>query len=48
MTLWLERSGNGEWRWKVICVQTGEQAYFRYVHEAMNWVSQQAGVPGPW
>jgi hypothetical protein len=47
--LWLESSENGEfeWRWKVRCMQSGRQKYFRKIDQLLEFVGKEAGVAPP-
>jgi len=53
LTLWREpRQGaagqaDPEWRWRVRCVQTGTEAYFRRVGDLLAYVAEQSGLPPP-
>ncbi len=47
ITLWLEPSAEPEWRWRVTCVQTGEQRLFHHLQDFLTFVSTEADVPAP-
>ncbi len=53
LALWLEpRQGaagqvDPEWRWRVRCVQTGTEAYFRRIGDLLAHIAEQSGMPPP-
>ncbi len=50
VVLWLESRHTGqdaEWRWRVRCVQTGDEKCFRRVGDVLTFVADEAGAPPP-
>jgi len=50
LALWAEsrEAGAGqEWRWRVVHVQSGEQAYFNHLSEVLAFVASESGIPAP-
>ncbi len=50
ITLWSELrevEAEPEWRWRVTHVQTGEQAYFRWLSDVLAFITAESGLPAP-
>lgn len=50
IALWLEpreQPGEPEWRWRVVEVKTGKEAYFNRIKDLLAYVSHIAGVSPP-